>query len=317
VRSNTVGLLFLTVTLLISPKLWAEEDPHFEKVAIGIASPGPGVSMFGHAFLLFLNDPKKKSESLAAQYNISEVEGQERAKWFIGDAMDFLGYSKRFQLQIVPGLAMIDQYRMENRSVLLFYLRLTPQQISQLLKFLKNEMLLREKNLIKDYSFMDHNCLTEALRAVNTVVPNPKDQLFFFNQEKKIMTFLMKGPSTISLYLRNSPFVAASHLAKQPLVISSEVIQPEMIAESSALVHLHDLMLKFSDRCEIPSTFKDNIGQFIGKREVRESLAFLNFLNKKQMNCPDSKETYNEIISLIYMLADTLDEKMKIEEFFL
>ncbi|MBO9667940.1 MAG: DUF4105 domain-containing protein [Bdellovibrio sp.] len=299
--------LFSQVTL-------AKELNSYKQVAIGIATPGPGASVMGHAFLLFLDSPQLKSDSIAIQYNVSPIEGEPEPSGLVGTVQGFLGYSKRFSVQMTPGQIMMNQYRLENRSILLFYLKLSPEQISKLAEFLNTDMQLRNSKNFKDYSFLDHNCLTEALRAVNSVIPNQQEKFFFVDRDKIIFTYLLKQIA-LPLYLRNAPFSAVHSLKTHPLVRGHEVITPAIINDAEDILELREKILSFNSGCMRSQALAQNVESLVGKEDVRGSSAFLEYLQKQSLSCPGEKESYREIVLAIYNLASTMEAKMNIEGF--
>jgi hypothetical protein len=297
----------------------AQSFPGYQHVALGIASPGPGISIMGHAFLLFLNDPNKKSESTAIQYNlISNTTASER-KSLVQEVWDFLGYSKIFQIQVMSGLLLLDSYRLENRADLLFYIGIPPSAVRDLWTNLIAERQSREAHPVKDFSFLDHNCLTEALRALNRVIPDPRQHFFFFDHERKVETAVLKHAGLAALYVKNAPFGVTAQLLHHPLVNHVEVIAPVMVSESREYMDLANDLHSFGQRCDPSNMLNQNVESLIGKTEIRESKAFLDFLQDKAQAClsePQSRDQYLGILKMLYLLSPSLEGKMKIETYF-
>lgn len=290
--------------------------PEYSKVAIAIAAAGPGASMMGHAFLLFLNDPKKISESLAVQFNLAQGTPREGQGSFLRPISEFFGYGRDFQVQFAPGLPMINAYRRENRPVILYFLRMTPQQIGQVLADLKNEGARRDESPIQDYGFMTKNCLTESLRTLNRVLPT--DQHFsLIGEDDRLLIQAINLSGAIGFYLKNAPAAAAPSIARHPLVESKVIMTPALITEGPRLVEMLKKINAFADACSLSTDFRELSLRISGQAAMRSSESFLRLLTKLKNECrnPQGPALFTEILGEIYLLAPSLDEKMRVEKF--
>jgi hypothetical protein len=326
---NTKALLFLTglviavsamassafagASLPSEPELLTNQK--FSEVAIAIASPGPGSSVAGHAFLLFLTQRSKISEAVAVQYN---VEADAQAKpGVMTQVVGFLGYGKRFLVQIVPGLVMLDEYSLQNRAVFLYFLKLNPEQIQKLQQKLITDFKVRDKKILKDYRFLDRNCLTEALRALNSVIPDRHLQFSIHSQTVETRALNLVGVG-VALYVKNAPYVAAPMLARHPLVTGVLVVPPEFIQDAPLLVRIQRGTENFAKACPngAGSKLSGISRHIIANDEIRESKSYLKFLRSVYDGChnPRREPLFSELTMALYMEAKSIESKMSVQE---
>ncbi|MFZ4405485.1 MAG: DUF4105 domain-containing protein [Pseudobdellovibrionaceae bacterium] len=308
-------LIFFYALIFASP-LWATNNIAFSKVALAIASPGPGASIMGHAFILFLNNKNKKSESIAVQYNLSDLSTKEKQSnaSSLTAVSDFLGYTKKFKVQFMPGLDMINRYRLANRSILLYYLKLDPSQIKKLWELLSEDKTHREKNETKDYSFLDNNCLTMSLQALNEVIPDSNLHFTFFDRKNSSQSYFLRS-FALPVYIKNSPFIIPKNLPRHPLIEGTEILKPALVDAAPIYTELYHLATEFGSLCIDSESYTKNMYSMLGQAKIRESKSFLDYLKSAKDKCSSDlgQQKYQQIINIIYMLAPDLDSKIKIE----
>jgi hypothetical protein len=297
-------------------------ETQFNEVAIAVATPGPGASLLGHAFLLFLTARDRLSESIAVQYNVNPDEidtNKVQLPKPLDEARTFLGFDKRFQVEINYGLTMLDHYRAENRGVVLYFLEFDKEQTQKVLQHLLTDYQSRREVSQYDYQFHNRNCLTESLRALNTAIDDPGRKFEFFDVNDKLATMAVQllGPA---LFIKNSPYAAAPKLAKHPLVKDFVVMTPELVEVSRTLVDLSvniGTLIKASNADLEMNTVATKI---IAQPRLRESETFLRLLAGLKDRAltrgqKQATEAYKVVIEDIYLLSKSIDARMRIERY--
>lgn len=289
----------------------------FKSVAIGIASPGPGVSKLGHAFLIFMTKKERLSESYAIQFNVSDLPSGQTST---PEPLGFFGFGKRFSTQAVAGLKMINTYRVDNRAVLLFILKMTPRQLSSLWVNLRQEHLRREESVQTDYNFLYRNCLTESLRYLNQVLDPAQKKFVYFDSDNTFKSFVGKYLGLAGLYIQNAPYAVAPDIARHPLVIGKPlVLTPVLIANARLLVSLEKNTLLFLEECHADRNLHESTSRINAQPTLRESQAYLNLLERIKQKCQSPKgiEAYHQVIEGLYSLAEPTESLLRIERYLL
>ncbi len=314
-----IGITF--VQSLFS-NVWAQEPKSFQKVAIGIATPGPGVALMGHAFLLFYNSSSLMSEAVATQYNVASQPTSKAPKNKVLEiaqtVQSFFGVGKVFKVEEISGELMMNRYLQENRAVFLYEINLTPNQIQSLLQNIRRDKRKRDSKEHQDYDFLDRNCLTESLRQVNRVIEDRSLKFKFSDSESIFLNAFIKVTGSVLLYGRNAPYVAAPALAKHPLTLSVHTLAPAIVQNAKVLVELQNRTQEFGRICGRQKELFE-VGLRVNMQpKIRASKGYLNYLKSIHDHCKSVAKTssYNSVLEIIYLLTESLETKIFIESYF-
>lgn len=315
-------ILFLILTLSIQATAQlASFETHatgqnlpFTQVAIGITSPGTGVSRLGHAFLLFMTTEKRFSESYAVEFNVLDLP---KTKSKNSEVLSFFGIGKRFALDATSGLTMMNRYRAQNRAILLFPVRLQPHQISLLWEKLKSERDRRESQVLTDYNFISRNCLTEMLSYLNSVLSEGQQKFEYFEDSNNFKDLAVKYLGLPGFYIQNAPYAIAPHIAEHPLVSRKPyVLVPAFIVNARKIVQLEKQTRIFMQECRPQDSLQETVLRIIGQPEIRESQAYLNLLKKIRATCssPQGQQVYRDMIYSLISLSLSNEALLRLEE---
>jgi hypothetical protein len=280
----------LTWILLISASVSFGCD--FIRVHIGIAGPSGGTGIGGHSFLVFSKNNSNLLNSVILQYNIFKSNDQRE------DA--FFGVSKEI------GLQFIEEYRKQDRTILLYELNLNDEQICDIYSSIEREREQRFEKKILDYNIINNNCLSNLTEKVNRVVINEEMKL----QETGKFSLLL-ALSDISF---NIPSLIVSELSNHRLIKGPPIVfLSTKYDEIKINILMEELIYKvFRCKSEIE---KETYRKISLNTQLRQTKSFLNEIRSAAKLDQEIREDALYLYDLIYFSSGSTENRKVINSF--
>lgn len=285
---------------------------HAKTAYIGIAGPGGGMGVMGHAFLVVANRPKIFLGAQAYQFNInlpvSIVETFKQTGRIDLSRIPFI-------LSQMDALQFIRIYTAENRPVTLFPLRLNDPEITRLETLLRNELRRRSRSVVADYDLLSNNCATQAVSFVNRALlrdQNSRSLPMNWNSRDK------KYFST-SAWVTNTPLTLAPILQSSPQVDHTGIVDFNPERKDRALVSMTivDRLQKIKKACDWSEAQYRFYSPLLVNPRTRVSIRLLDAFTRDVRQCKNSQV---DVAALANMILDVIIfdfqqfDQMEIEE---
>lgn len=279
-------------------------------VYLALASSGEGMGAMGHAFMVFTSAPEQLLGAQAYQYNLAtnlEQASRESGPLELLQRVTSLG-DVPFVVERSPAPLLVDVYRYEQRTLLLYPVKLTQPQQDRLKEFMESDRKARQETAHRDYSVVSNNCLTKLIDALNKVL----------DQDAQIPTAWNKGRLSVrkalasNRYLAaNAPLFAVAMIQRHSAFGKPWVIRPAAYNSLNAnLVILADLE-RARGLCGWSPTLFRVLQSVLLNQEAREKGATFDFLEDVFGKCDSDQSEFIWEDILLLLRASASSAKVK------
>ena len=268
-----------------------------QEAYIGVVSPGKGNGMLGHAFLLFKKSNEVFFSGSVYQYNVSLSNGGAIGNGPLNLSSLIFSLKKSSFIDIYA-----DYTKIEDRSILLYGLKLSQPEISKLRDTFDRELANPPPVSAMHYG-LSNNCVTKTIDAINAVVDDSR-KIELYGEESLIYSTVRGLRKTISEpILSRFPFYLSKMLENHPVSSGRTKTFPrQTVTRAKFVIALDDEVDAMTTECHWSAETKEVYRNYLLLYLADPKKYPLDPLDQLASSCKAALKNHYHVLLLLYQV---------------